>query len=289
MNLGIAISAGTFKGVFGHGLLSAFEDHGIYADAYACASSSVLSGGLAAAQLASQVGIIYWLDMQEKAATHTMSELALYSVSAYGRLIKDGALANKNLARLLIAVSQVITGEAAELTQGNGARRLGNKLLIDAFRKNDAWPKEHLRKHIFDSHAEDQNSLLTTKNFDEVAYASARMLHAWEIPAWIDKKPYIDASYTCMCPALELVELGCKKVIVISAQPGELTNDIFQTIPLNQQTLQPAEAFMVFPDYDLTEVGVNFTAATAEGMEAAYAHGYEKGINLVEKIFSERN
>ncbi|MBC3843194.1 AMP-binding protein [Streptacidiphilus sp. 4-A2] len=44
--VGIAIASGMLKGVFGHGVLSAFEERGLRADVYGTASSSVLSGGL---------------------------------------------------------------------------------------------------------------------------------------------------------------------------------------------------------------------------------------------------
>ena len=46
------------------------------------------------------------------------------------------------------------------------------------------------------------------------------MLHAWDIPAWINEKPYIDASYTCLCPVIEMIDAGYKQVIAINNEPG---------------------------------------------------------------------
>ena len=63
-NLAIASSAGGFKGVFVHGVLSALEAAGIHAEAYAATSSSVFPSISAAVgqandpQLASEVGKI---------------------------------------------------------------------------------------------------------------------------------------------------------------------------------------------------------------------------------------
>ena len=59
-SLGIACASGTFKGVFVHGVLSAFESSGFVADVYAAASSSILSTACAATGKAREVGVEYW-------------------------------------------------------------------------------------------------------------------------------------------------------------------------------------------------------------------------------------
>jgi hypothetical protein len=53
------------------------------------------------------------------------------------------------------------------------------------------------------------------------------MLHAWTIPAGVDGAPYVDASYTCACPALELAALGHAQVIAVSVDPSPLSHDLF--------------------------------------------------------------
>ena len=56
-SLAIACAAGGFKGVFVHGVLSAFEAAGLRADAYAASSASVASAGFAAIGSANEVGV----------------------------------------------------------------------------------------------------------------------------------------------------------------------------------------------------------------------------------------
>ena len=98
---------------------------------------------------------------------------------------------------------------------------------------------------------------LDASNFEEVAYATSRMLHAWDIPAWINGKPYVDASYTCLCPAIEMIEAGYQKVIAIANEPGTLYRDMFQLeeIPGNYQGV---DIYIIRPDVDPQEFGVNF-------------------------------
>lgn len=282
MKLGIAIASGTFKGVFGHGVLSALEEQGVYADAYACASSSVLSGGMAAGRRSREIGVTYWIDVAEQSVKSGMSDVVLSSIEKYSLLIKQALLATE-APRLLIAVSQVVTEDAKQITQGESARKLGRKLLINALRNDNSWVVNNLKKVIFDT--ENQlEFMLNNDNFDEVAYASTRMLHAWERAAWIGGLPFVDASYTCSCPAMELAELGYKNVIVISSEPGDIYNDIFKSIQIDKNTLAPSTSYLVSPDYDLKNVGVDFMEASEEGMRLAYQHGYDKGLHLINKL-----
>ena len=72
---------------------------------------------------------------------------------------------------------------------------------------------QNLTKMIFDTAGEGKTKL-RRENFEEVAYASTRMLHAWDEPAEIAGEAYVDASYTCSCPVYEVVALGYKKIVV---------------------------------------------------------------------------
>jgi hypothetical protein len=133
----------------------------------------------------------------------------------------------------------------------------------------------HLALRLFDNGAGGA-SHLTQCNFDAVAYASTRMLHAWTIPAWVEAAPYVDASYTCTCPALELAVLGYTQVIAVSVEPGPLHHDLFAREPL-PATWRDASIAVIRPDYDLATLGVEFTTATETGLVAAYQHGWDNG------------
>jgi hypothetical protein len=102
------------------------------------------------------------------------------------------------------------------------------------------------------------------------------MLHAWDIPAWIAGKPYIDASYTCLCPAIEMVEFGYGEVIAIANEPGLLYRDMGQIEPL-PTVWKNVPIRTIQPDIDPKNIGVDFTSATAEGLMLLYRHGEEKG------------
>lgn len=133
-----------------------------------------------------------------------------------------------------------------------------------------------MRLALFGSANDSSEFHLNTCNFKEFAYASTRMLHAWDIPAWIADKPYVDASYTCLCPALEMVELGYKEVIAIANEPGLLYRDICQIEPLpNVWKNTPIRTIQ--PDIYPKILGVDFTSATTEGLMSLYRHGEEKG------------
>ena len=108
------------------------------------------------------------------------------------------------------------------------------------------------------------------------------MLHAWDIPAWINEKPYIDASYTCLCPAIEMIDTGYKEVIAISNEPSIFYRDMFglEVIPDNYQGV---DIRIIKPDIDSKEMGVDFTDATPEGLCKFYHHGEEKGREFIAK------
>ena len=93
-SLAIACSAGGFKGVFVHGVLTALEAGSIRAAAYGAASSSVFPTLCAAAGLAGEVGLRYWRGALETSKTpgKGMSEVALLiiPVAIVENLIADG-------------------------------------------------------------------------------------------------------------------------------------------------------------------------------------------------------
>jgi hypothetical protein len=275
--LAIACSVGGFKGVFVHGVLSALEAAGIQADAYAAGSSSIFPAACMVIGQANEIGLRYW-----RSALHTlaqpgngMSEVVLHSI-AESRHLLHGPLFQPGSPRFIIATTAVITSEAAELTQGDGARRLGRRLLISAARKDRTWVDQHFRSYLFDSAASDDAHRLTPANIDEVIYASTRMLHAWSIPAEIAGRPYVDASYTCTCLAVELAQQGYRDVIAISTEPGAVYRDMFQTEQL-PSNWNGTTIHIIQPDRDVATLGTDFTTFTEEGMVAVYAYGQEKG------------
>jgi len=192
-SLAIASSAGGFKGVFVHGVLSALEAAGIRAGAYAAASASVFPSISAAIGQANEIGLKYW-----RVALHTlkqpgngMSEAVLQSIAASGHILRNEPFL-PGMPRCFIATSSVITTEGAQLAQGDGARRLGRRLLLQAARSDHSWADQHLQAYLFDTGATNEEHLLTAENIDEVIYASTRMLHAWTIPASVAGRPFID-------------------------------------------------------------------------------------------------
>lgn len=177
-SLAIACSVGGFKGVFVHGVLSAFESAGLSADVYAAASSSVFPAAGAAIRQANEIGLKYW-----RGALHTlqqpgngMSEAVLQSIADSIHLVRD-PLFQPGVPRFIIAASAVITPEAVEQAQSDGARRLGRRLLLLAARGDSSWSEQYLRTHLFDSAASDEDYRLTSENIAAVIYASTRMLH----------------------------------------------------------------------------------------------------------------
>jgi hypothetical protein len=282
-SLAIACASGTFKGVFVHGVLSAFESSNFRADAYGGASSSTLSTACATIGKAREIGVEYWCKTLNflQHSGNNMSEAVLQSITEYSPMLR-AHLFLPDTPRLIIAASAVVTPEGAEETQGKRARRLGRQLLLSAARGDRTWVEQHLLTHLFDSVASQDGLLLNAYNFDEVAYASTRMLHAWDIPAWVDKQPYIDASYTCSCPAIELAQLGYNEVIAVAIEPGEVYRDLFKTdlIPTDWENVP---IYFIKPDVDPKVMGVDFTNATEEGLYAVYKHGQEKGEEFIAK------
>ena len=283
-SLAIASSAGGFKGVFVHGVLSALEAAGMRADAYSATSSSVFPSISAVIGKANEIGLKYW-----RVALQTMnqpgngmSQAVLQSIAKSGHILRK-ELFQPGMPRCIIATSAVITSEGAEQTQGEAARRLGRRLLLQVARGDRSWADEHVRAHLFDTAASDEDHRLTINNIDEVIYASTRMLHAWTIPAWITGRPYIDGSYTCACPAIEMARCGYREVIAIATEPGTLYRDIFQNEPI-PSTWQGVPIHIIQPHIDPAKLGADFTNVSEEGLVATYEHGLEKGRAFVASL-----
>lgn len=282
MKLAIACASGSFKGAFTHGVLTAFESAQIRADAYAASSSSVIPTAWAAIGKSSELGVNYWLTGMEELQKPEigMSQVTMGGIKFFNPPLKK--LLAAETPEYFVAVSAVITSEAISQTQSEKARRLGRKLLVSAAKKDRSWVNENLQTVLFSNRKNDliKSSKIDENNFDEIAYATSRMLHAWDIPAWINEKPYIDASYTCMCPAIEMVEAGYKQVIAINNEPGTFYRDMFglETISENDRGI---DIHIIKPNTDPKEMGVDFTNATPEGLLAVYQHGEEKGREFI--------
>jgi len=282
MELGIACASGSYKGVFVQGVLDSFEMAGLRAEVYAAASSSTVCAAYAAAGRVRDLGgAAYWSRAWAAyvAAGYDISAAVLAGIREVLPPIQD-ALFAPGSARLAIAVSEVVTKEAAEITQGPGARRLGQQLVL-ATRTHDAsWAAKNLALALFDTRAPDPRRLLLPANLPEVAYATTRMLHAWKTPAWIGGMPFVDASYTCSCPAAALAEMGCRQVIAVSPESGPVFTDFFQAerLPGSHRGI-PIR--VIQPDHNLSDIGVDYLKATKEGLAAAYGEGRRAGEAFV--------
>lgn len=276
--IAICCMSGGYKNVFAHGVLRAFEENGLRAKAYAACSSSTLIAAYAAINRVKLLDLSLWNDGYiTSQKTGNQSEAMLQSIQMLSTEIKNN-LWKPDASRLLIATSFVKTEEAAIIAQSGNAKRLGQMLLINALRHKSDWKDRNLELHVFDTQGNDK--VLTKDNFDEVAYATTRMLHAWNIPAMINKQAYVDGSYTSICPVATLAELGYKKILCISTEKEPIAYDLFskEVIPsrINDSVIE-----FIKPDYDLKEMGVDFYTIAENGLDKVYNHGYEKGIDVL--------
>jgi hypothetical protein len=280
--IAVACATGGFKGAFVSGVLDGFEAAGFLAGAYAGASSSVLPAAAAATRQSARLGLAHWLHGQQMMAQPktNMSSMILAGI-AQVRDWLTGELFEPGRPRVVIAASAV-DKTAAEETQGPGARRRGRKLLLAAARGDRSWIDRHLALALFDTAALDERQRLKAGNFEQVAYASTRMLHAWDIPAWVDGRPYVDAFYTCACPALEMIDLGYQQVIAVATEPA-LYKDIMrdQLIP---ESWHGRPIHIVRPTFDPEEEGVSYTTAGEEGLAVVYEHGREQAAAFLARV-----
>jgi len=275
----IACASGGFRGAFVHGVLTAFEDRGYRADTYAAVSSSALPAAGAAVGQASAVGIDHWHGLLETRAKSggDMSPVLRKSIDAVVPGI-IGPLFGPGASRFMLVACAVVD-TAAEETQGDGARRLGRRLLVAAGRSDRRWVLDNLEVVLFDS-AGDHGAPLTPENLAAAIYASTRMLHAWSVPAFVDGAPFVDGSYLLACPAVEMAALGHRRIIAVGTRPGPIPLDLVGdgTAP-DEADGVPIET--IVPDLDPAALGVEATRADAAALADLYDHGREKGKNFL--------
>jgi hypothetical protein len=280
-SLAIATPVGSFKGAFAHGVLAALEEAGIVADAYAAASSSVIPTSWAAIGQASNLGVDYWLAglsaLQNPA--QNMSKVVQRGIRVFSKQLRQH-LYQPQTPTLYIATNAVIDSTAAAQTQTALAQDLGKRLLRASVQKDRSWVDANLRFTLFSTHHPESQHRITPNNFPAVAYASSRIMHAWEIPAWIDGQPYVDAAYTCLCPALAMVAAGYQETIAIANEPGTMYQDMFHIEPIPTHS-RGVPIHIIRPDVHLKELGVDFTRATPAGLVAVYQHGQDKGLEFI--------
>ncbi|MFV0133040.1 hypothetical protein ACLGIH_07340 [Streptomyces sp. HMX87] len=125
---------------------------------------------------------------------------------------------------------------------------------------------------------------MTPDNYDAVSYASTRMLHAWAVPAEVDGEAYVDASYTCSCPAREVAAKGVTVLIAIGSDPFPLFRDLYASEEIvDGSVLDRAQVLVIKPDEDLKQLGVDYAAATTEGLVKAYERGLDAGHRFVDQ------
>ena len=219
----------------------------------------------------------HWSQMYSRyvAANFDVSKGILEAIPLYLDAFR-AELFSPNASLFAVPVSAVVTKEGAELTQGEGARRLGQQLVLATRRKERSWADTHLECRLFQTGAPEARYQITNQNLGDVLYATTRMLHAWKTPAWIDGEPYVDASYTCLCPAVELARMGCGKVIAISPEPGPLYRDFFMSSE-TPSTFGECMIYLIRPERNLAEIGVDYMKVTDTGLEGAYSWGLEAG------------
>jgi hypothetical protein len=279
--LAIATPVGSFKGAFAHGVLTALEQAGIVADAYAAASSSVIPASWAAIGQAGKLGVDYWLAgvsaLQQPGAN--MSKVVQRGIRIFSKHLRQHLYQAHN-PTLYIATNAVISPIAAAETQSHHARDLGKRLLRASVDKDRSWVDANLRFTLFSTQAQDTaTQRITPNNFPAVAYASSRIMHAWEIPAWIEGQPYVDAAYTCLCPAMAMAAAGYQQTIAISNEPGTMYQDMFHIDPVPTFS-HNTRIHIIRPDVHLKELGVDFTKATPDGLITVYQHGINKGAEF---------
>lgn len=276
--LAICCMPGGYRGIFVQGVLNAFETRGIKADAYSACSSSVLIAAYAAFGQVKMLDLSLWKNgyrISREDADQSRSMLT--SIRSLSPDIKVN-LWEPGASRFLIAASLVKTAEAALLTQSDKAKRLGRELLLEAARRNSGWKNANLELNMFDTAPRNNSTLLLTKeNFDDAAYASTRMLQAWSVPASVNGLPYVDGSYTTLCPAAFLSGLGYKKIICICTETGRIPTDFFskETIP---SRINDTQIYFIQPDTNLKDMGVDYLSLTDGGPEDVFYHGYQKGM-----------
>jgi hypothetical protein len=274
--LAIATPVGSFKGAFSHGVLTALEEAGVRADGYAAASSSVIPAAWAAVGQAGLLGAAYWTSgWEELQHRRNMSKLVQRGIRIFAQPLRAKLYA-ADAPTFYIATNAVTNPTAAAHTQTPLAHSLGKKLLLDSVKKDRSWVDNHLEFQLFSTRHHQPHLKITRRNFPAVAYASSRVMHAWDIPAWIDGKPFVDAAYTCLCPAMAAIDLGYQEAIAISNEPGPLYQDMFHIAPV-PASYRGAAIHIIRPDVHLKTLGVDFTQATPDSLRHVYDYGKSQG------------
>jgi hypothetical protein len=173
---------------------------------------------------------------------------------------------------MLIAVSYMNNPVAREITQTSKAKLHGKRISIDLYRGNTEWVDRNLTPLIFDTAGEGRTRL-HQHNFEEVAYASTRMLHAWDEPAEIGGEAYVDASYTCACPVYDVAALGYKTILVVDVEPGITYTSLGRKRTVEPGEVANSEAVIIRPAEDLKGLGVDYLKASEDGVIRAYQKG----------------
>jgi hypothetical protein len=165
-SLAIATPVGSFKGAFAHGVLTALERHGLRADAYAAASSSVIPASWAALGWAAELGSRYWLAGWEalQLPNQNMSKVMQRGIRSFSRGLHPH-LFDPATPALYIATNAVVTAEAIELTQTDRAKDLGKKLMRDSAAKDRHWADSHLRFQLFSTKSDHPQQAITHHNY----------------------------------------------------------------------------------------------------------------------------
>lgn len=274
MKIGIACASGAGKNVFVHGFLAGLEERNVRADVYGASSSSATPAAFAAAgRVAALGGTDFWFRSAKVMAEAggDVSKAVKVGVCEILPHLQQSLFAGE-ARRLLVAASEVTKAEAAAVTQSEGARRLGQQLLLATRKRDRSWADANLALRVFDSKSGANHARLTPENLGDVLYATTRMLHAWRDAAWIEGRPFIDASYTCMCPVAEVAAEGVDVVLVVSGESGPMYRDFFQTEPL-PDSIRGVRILPIQPEVELATVGVDYLRATDEGVHTAFAMG----------------
>jgi hypothetical protein len=280
-SLAIATPVGSFKGAFAHGVLTGLEQCGIQADAYAAASSSVIPATWAALGQSAQLGADYWVAGWEalQLPNQNMSKVMQRGIRSFSRSVKS-TLFDATTPTVYIATNAVVTGEAIAITQTDRAKDLGKQLMLASARQDRSWVDKHLEFALFSTRSHNLQRHITVNNYPAVAYASSRIMHAWDLPAAIEGLPFVDAAYTCLCPAIAMAKEGYQEVIAISNEPGPLYQDMFHMASV-PDSWQKTKIQVIRPALHLRELGVDFTKASPAGLVNTYQYGQECGHNFV--------
>lgn len=270
-----------FKGIFAHGVLSALESHGFRAAAYAGSSLAAIPAAGAAAGAAAAAGVQLWLTAHARLdpPEFGMSELTLAQIAEIAPTLHRKLFA-PDAPRLCIATTAVHTVAGAVETQGARAGALGRRLQVHASRRDRTWATENFTAHLWDTAAAERSHRLTPENLEDVLYASTRLLHGWSVPAEVDGIPFVDAVYTCACPALEMSTLEYREIIAITGERGPLYRDLFQSLAIPEMAWR-SRIRIIRPTLDPKSLGVEDTAATEKGLIALYDHGVDLGLRFV--------